>query len=156
MREACSLVWSVLVLLFRSRASLEAEILILRHQLNIQRRHLPKRLTFGAMDRLIFVGLYRLVPGALKALTIVKPETVVRWHRAGFRSYWRWKSRPRSGRRDRPTSPRSPWQNGHVERLIGSIRRECIDHVVVFGERHLRHVLLSYMSYYNGTRTHLH
>ncbi len=81
MREACSLVWSVLVLLFRSRASLEAEILTLRHQLNIQRRHLPKRLTFGVIDRLIFVGLYRLVPGILNALTIVKPETVVRWHR---------------------------------------------------------------------------
>jgi transposase InsO family protein len=59
------------------------------------------------------------------------------------------------GIRDRPTSPRSPWQNAYAERLIGSIRRECIDHIVVFGERHLRHVLLSYMSYYNGTRTHL-
>jgi transposase InsO family protein len=52
------------------------------------------------------------------------------------------------GIRDRPTSPRSPWQNAYAERLIGSIRRECVDHVVVFGERHLRHVLLSYMSYY--------
>jgi hypothetical protein len=50
------------------------------------------------MDRLIFVGLYRLVPSTLKALTLVKPETVVRWHRAGFRSHWRRKSRPRSGR----------------------------------------------------------
>jgi transposase InsO family protein len=59
------------------------------------------------------------------------------------------------GIRDRPTAPRSPWQNGHAERLIGSIRRECLDHVVVFGERHLRHVLLSYMEYYNGARTHL-
>ena len=59
------------------------------------------------------------------------------------------------GIRDRPTTPRSPWQNGHTERLIGSIRRECLDHVVVFGERHLRHVLLSYMHYYNGARTHL-
>jgi transposase InsO family protein len=304
MREVCSLVWSVLVLLFRSRASLEAELLILRHQLNIQRRHLPKKLTFNAMDRLIFVGLYRLVPSTLKVLTIVKPETVVRWHRAGFRSYWRWKSRPRAGRptvpveirrliremsianplwgaprihgellklgieigqtsvakymarrrgppsqgwktflrnhadgiaamdlfvvptisfrllygllimrhgrrqilwfgvtahptaewianqiteacgweqaprylirdldgaygeifmrrlrsmgiRDRPTSPRSPWQNGYAERLIGSIRRECVDHIVVVGERHLRHVLLSYMKYYNEARTHL-
>ena len=59
------------------------------------------------------------------------------------------------GIRDRPTAPRSPWQNGHTERLIGSIRRECLDHLVVFGERHLRHVLLSYMAYYNGARTHL-
>jgi hypothetical protein len=82
MREACSLVWSVLVLLFQSRASLGAEILVLRHQLNIQRRHLPKRLTLSAMDRLIFVGLSRLAPSTLNALTIVKPETVVRWHRA--------------------------------------------------------------------------
>src|SRR6202165_3545070 len=98
MREAYSLVWSVLVLLFRSRVSLEAEILILRHQLNIQRRHVPKRVAFSAMDRLIFVGLYRLVPNTIKALTIVKPDTVIRWHRAGFRSYWRWKSRHRCGR----------------------------------------------------------
>ena len=57
--------------------------------------------------------------------------------------------------RDRPTSPRSPWQNAYAERLIGSIRKECLDHIVVFGERHLRHVPLSYMDYYNGTRTHL-
>ena len=304
MREAYSLVWSVLVFLFRSRVSLEAEILMLRHQLNIQRRHVPKRVAFSAMDRLIFVGLYRLVPNTLKSLTIVKPDTVIRWHRAGFRSYWRWKSRHRCDRptvlleirrlvremsianpfwgaprihgellklgveigqtsvakymarrrgppsqgwktflrnhadgivamdlfvvptisfrllygllivghgrrqilwfgvtahptaewlanqlteafglqqiprylirdrdraygeilvrrvrsigiRDRPTSFRSPWQSGYAERLIGSIRRECIDHIVVFGERHLRHVLLSYKDYYNATRTHL-
>jgi hypothetical protein len=59
------------------------------------------------------------------------------------------------GIRDRPTSPRSPWQNGYAERLIGSIRRECLDHIVVFGERHLRHILLSYMNYHNAVRTHL-
>ena len=304
MREALSLIWTALVGLFRSRVSLAAEILILRHQINILRRHLPKRQTFSAMDRLIFAGLYRLVPTVVKALAIVKPETVIKWHRAGFRSYWRWKSRRHVGRpivppeirkviremsianplwgaprihgellklgidvgqtsvakymvtrrgspsqgwktflhnhadciaamdlfvvptisfrllygllivghgrrqilwlgvtahpsaewianqltaaygwervprylirdrdgaygevflrrirsmgiRDRPTSPRSPWQNAYAERLIGSIRRECLDHVVVFGERHLRHVLLSYMKYYNEARTHL-
>ena len=59
------------------------------------------------------------------------------------------------GIRDRPTSPRSPWQNVYAERLIGSIRWECHDHVVVFCERHLRHVLLSYKNYYYETRTHL-
>src|SRR5258705_13529843 len=53
------------------------------------------------------------------------------------------------------TAPRSPWQNGYGERLIGSIRRECLDHVVVLGERHLRHVLLSYLKYYNEVRRHL-
>ena len=295
--------WAVIGL-FRSRASLEAEILALRQQLNVLRRKSPKRPTFSNVDRLIFAGLYQIAPHVLDALTIVEPETVVRWHRAGFRLFWRWKSRCRGGRpklpleirrlihemslanplwgaprihgellklgidvgqtsvarymakrarppsqgwktflrnhadgiasmdlflvptisfrllhgllilrhgrrqmlwlgvtthptaewiarqfteacgwdrapryivrdrdrvygeifkrrlcamgiRDRPTAPRSPWQNGHCERLIGSIRRECLDHVVVFGERHLRHLLLSYMEYYNGARTHL-
>src|SRR6202171_6160901 len=286
MREAYSLIWTVLVGLFRSRASLATEILVLRHQINIQRRHSPKRQTFSATDRLIFAALYRLAPTVLNVLALVKPETVIKWHRAGFRSDWRWKSRRRGGRptvppeirklvremsianalwgaprihgellklgieigqtsvakymarrrgppsqgwktflrnhadgmvamdlfvvptisfrllygllimghnrrqilwfgvtahptaewianqlteargweqaprylirdrdgaysevfirrlrsmgiRDRPTSPRSPWQNGYAERLIGSIRRECLDHVVVFGETHL-------------------
>ncbi len=273
--------------LFRSKASLEMEILTLRHQLIVLRRSSPKRSTFTNIDCLVFAALYRLVPRVVNSLVIVEPETVIGWHRAGFRLFWRWKSRCRSGRpkvpfeirqlirdmslanplwgaprihgellklgidvgqtsvakykarqrrpsidlfvvptisfrllygllilrhgrrrilwlgvtahptaewiahqlteacgweaapryiirdrdrvygeifiqrlramgiRDRPTAPRSPWQNGHTERLIGSIRRECLDHVVVFGERHLRHVLLSYMQYYNGVRTHL-
>jgi transposase-like protein/transposase InsO family protein len=304
MRDLCRLIGWTVVDLFRSRATLEAEIWALRQQINVLRRTAPTKHAFSAIDRLIFVGLYWLFPKIREALAIVKPETVVRWHRAGFRSYWRWKSRARGGRptvaleireliremsianplwgaprihgellklgieigqtsvakytarrrgppsqgwktflrnhadgiaamdlfvvptisfrllygllimghgrrqvlwfgvtahptaewianqitqacgwkqaprylirdrdgaygevfirrvrsmgiRDRPTSPRSPWQNAYAERLIGSIRRECLDHVVVFGERHLRHVLLSYMNYYNETRTHL-
>ena len=304
MRDVCSLIWLALIGLFRSRASLQAEILTLRHQLNVLRRKSPRRLTFTSIDRLVFAGLYRLAPDVLDALKIVRPETVIRWHRAGFRAYWRWKSRPRSGRpktpleisqlirkislanplwgaprlhgellklgidvgqttvarymargrrppsqgwktflhnhadgiasmdlfvvptisfrllyglmilqhdrrqilrlgvtarptaewishqlteaygwnvapryiirdrdavygdvfirrlramsiRDRPTAPRSPWQNGYCERAIGSIRRECLDHVVVFGERHLGHLLRSYTTYYNAARTHL-
>jgi hypothetical protein len=83
MREACSLIWSALVLLFRSRASLAAEILVIRHQINILRRHSPKRQTFNAMDRLIFAGLYRLAPTVLNALAVLKPDTVIKWHRAG-------------------------------------------------------------------------
>lgn len=59
------------------------------------------------------------------------------------------------GIRDRPIAPRSPWQNGHMERLIGSIRRECLDHVVVLGEAHLRRILAAYAAYYNEVRTHL-
>jgi transposase InsO family protein len=59
------------------------------------------------------------------------------------------------GIRDHPTAARSPWQNGHAERLIGSIRRECLDHVVVFGESHLSRILGAYATYYNDTRTHL-
>ena len=58
------------------------------------------------------------------------------------------------GIRDKPTAPASPWQNGFAERLIGSIRRECVDHVVIWGEAHLRRVLKSYSDYYNGVRTH--
>jgi hypothetical protein len=69
---------------------LEAEILILRHQLNIQRRHQPKRLAFSVIDRLIFCWALSLAPNTIKALTIVKPDTVIRWRRAGFRLYWRW------------------------------------------------------------------
>jgi hypothetical protein len=88
--------------LIRSRAALEAEIWTLRQQINVLRRTAPKKLSFSAIDRLVFVGLYRLFPNVRDALAIVKPETIVRWHRAGFRSYWRWKSRPRGGR---PTVP---------------------------------------------------
>ncbi len=304
MRDLCRLIGWMVVDLIRSRVMLEAEIWTLRQQINVLRRTAPKKLSFCAVDRMIFVGLYRLFPKICDALAIVKPDTLVRWHRAGFRSYWRWKSRRRGGRpivsveirrliremsianplwgaprihgellklgidigqtsvakymarrrgppsqgwktflnnhadgiaamdlfvvptisfrllygllimghgrrqilwfgvtshptaewmanqlteacgweqaprylirdrdrvfgeffvrrlrsmgiRDRPTSPRSPWQNGYAERLIGSIRRECLDHVVVFGERHLCHILLSYMKYYNEVRTHL-
>ncbi len=59
------------------------------------------------------------------------------------------------GIRDQPTSLRSPWQNGYVERLIGSIRRECLDHVIVFNAAHLRRIMRSYLDYYNYSRTHL-
>ena len=304
MSEWSRLLFGIIVDLFRSRAALEAEIVVLRQQLNVLRRACPKKFPFNSIDRLILGGACRLFPIVNNALAIVRPDTVIRWHRAGFRSYWRWKSRRRRGRptvpleirrliremstanplwgaprihgellklgidigqtsvakymarrrappsqgwktflcnhadgiaamdifvvptisfrllygllivghgrrqilwfgvtahptaewianqltqacgweqiprylirdrdgaygeifirrvrsigiRDRPTSPRSPWQNAYAERLIGSIRRECMDHIVVFGERHLRHVLLSYMDYYNGTRTHL-
>jgi transposase InsO family protein len=58
------------------------------------------------------------------------------------------------GIRDKPTAPASPWQNGFAERLIGSIRRECLDHVIVLGEAHLRRIVKSYAHYYNGVRTH--
>src|ERR1700730_9426572 len=76
---------------------LEAEILALRHQLTVLRRKAPKRLAFSSFDRLFFASLYRIAPGVVNALVIVKPETVIRWHRAGFRLFWRWKSRHRGG-----------------------------------------------------------
>src|SRR5215469_7580262 len=104
MKDVCSLIWFAQIGLFRSRALLQAEILTLRHQLNVLRRKSPQRSTFTGIDRLVFAGLYRVAPGALvlDALKIVRPETVIRWHRAGFRAYWRWKSGPRIGRPKTP------------------------------------------------------
>jgi hypothetical protein len=223
-------VLSVVVSPFRSKARLEAEIAVLRQQLIVLRRTSRGRVRLTNGDRWFFVQLYRLCPSILQALRIIRPETLVRWHRAGFRCYWHWKSRRRGGRpqidaelrgliaqmsaenplwgaprihgellklgfevaqstvakafpwdsapgylirdrdrafgpvvrhrlramgiRDKPIAPHSPWQNGFAERLIGSIRRECLDHTIVFGEAHLRRLLTYYASYYNQIRTH--
>jgi hypothetical protein len=106
MSDLCRLIWCALIGLFRSRAALEAEILVLRHQLNVLRRKSPKQLAFGNIDRLVFAGLYRVAPEVLDALKILKPQTVIRWHRTGFRAYWRWKSRPRGGRPKTPADIR--------------------------------------------------
>jgi transposase InsO family protein len=288
---------------FKSNSRLEAENAALRHQLIVLQRKVRGRVHFTNSDRLFFVQLYRWFPSVLKAMTIIRPDTLVRWHRAGFRCYWRWKSRSFGGRpqidadlralirrmsvenslwgaprihgellklgfavaqstvakymarrgdpfgqswgtflcnhapriaamdlfvvptigfnllyvlvivrlarrelvwinvtghpttewiaqqiteafpwnetprylirdrdgiysaavprrlramgiRDKPIAPGSPWQNCFAERLIGTIRRECVDHVVALGEQHLRQVLKSYASYYNTARTH--
>jgi transposase InsO family protein len=298
------LFFHVLVSPFKTQARLEAQILVLRHQLNVLRRRTPSKPRLTIADRMILVWLYRLFPSVLSAITIIQPDTIIRWHRAGFRHYWRWKSRSRGGRpklpmeirrlirdmtlanrlwgaprihgellklgievsqstvakymarsgrgssqtwktflrnhaagiaamdflivptvgfrllfvlvilrhqrrrlisltvttnptaewiahqitdafpwneapdylirdrdasyghavtrrlsamgiRDHPTSPRSPWQNGHAERLIGSVRRECLDHIVVLGDAHLRRILAAFAGYYNELRTHL-
>jgi transposase InsO family protein len=289
--------------LFKSRRRLEAENLLLRHQLNVALRRSPARLLLRGSDRALIVWLIRCWPSLLDAVLVVRPETVLRWHRAGFRCYWRWKSRKRAGRpridrglrdlirrmclenplwgasrihgellmlgfevaqstvskymtrggrlpsqswktflrnhadaiaaidmcvvptvtfdrlfafmvvghgrrqllwlevtrhptaawlarqiteafpwasapdylvrdndrayghvfnarvramgiRDRPISPGSPWQNGIAERLIGTLRRECLDQILVFGEAHLRRILAAYAGYYNQVRPH--
>jgi transposase InsO family protein len=268
---------------FKSKIRLEAENAVLRHQLIILQRKLRGRVRLANSDRWFFIQLYRWFPSILKVLTVIRPETLVRWHRAGFCSYWRWKSRSLGGRpqietdlralirqmsienslwgaprihgellklgfevaqssvakymvkrrgppsqgwqtflrnhapdiaamdlfvvptigfkllygfvimrldrrdlvwinvttnptadwiarqiteafpwneaprymiRDKPIAPASPWQNGFAERLIGSIRRECLDHVIVLGEAHLRRILKNYAAYYNDVRTH--
>jgi hypothetical protein len=97
---------SLQVELFRSRAALEAEILVLRHQSQRAAAQIPEAIGVGNIDRLVFTALYHVAPGVLDALKILKPQTVIRWHRAGFQAYWRWKSRPRGG----PEAPPADWQ----------------------------------------------
>src|SRR5665213_2036725 len=97
-------VLAVLAAPFKSKSRLEAENAALRHQLIVLRRKVQGRVRLTNNDRWFFIQLYRWFPSILKVLTIVQPETLVRWHRAGFRCYWRWKSRPRGGgRRSRRT-----------------------------------------------------
>ena len=293
----------ILAVPFKSKRRLEAENAALRSQLNVLRRKMPRRVRLTKGDRWFLIQLYRWFPSILNVLMIIRPETLVRWHRTGFCSYWRWKSRQRGGRprievnlralirqmslenplwgsprihgellklgfevaqssvakymvrrrgrpsqgwrtflrnhspdivgmdlfvvptigfdllyafvivrldrrdlvwiavttnptaewiarqlteafpwdeapkylirdrdriygatvtrriramgiRDRPIAPASPWQNGYAERLIGSIRRECVDHFIIFGEAHLLRLLRSYAEYYNRIRTH--
>src|SRR5262249_37350177 len=155
MIEFLRLILHILVSFFKPRTKLLAEILILRQQLNVLRRQVSKRPQLSNTDRFLFVWLYRWFPSVLGAIAILRPETIIRWHRAGFQSYWRERSRKPVGRprisaelrnligaiaprylirdrdtaygpifrqrlramgiRDKPTAPRSPWQNPYVE-----------------------------------------
>src|ERR1700716_4201343 len=89
---------AVLASPFRSKLRLEAENAVLRHQLNVLRRRLQGRVRVTNHDRWCFIQLDRWVPSILQVLTIIRPETLVRWHRAGFRCYWRGKARSPGGR----------------------------------------------------------
>src|SRR5207253_9720303 len=91
--------FGLLALPFKSNGRLEAENAALRHQLAVLRRKMRGRIQFTNSDRLFFIQLYRWFPSVLKAITIIRPETLVRWHCAGFRRYWRWKSRNLGGRK---------------------------------------------------------
>ena len=106
-----------------SRASRDAEILFLRQQLLVLRRSAPARIRRRNLDRLIFVCLYRLFPSLLDAMVIFKPETLVRWHRGGFRLFWRWKSRRQAGRPAVSSEIRSlVWQMSRENPLWGAPR----------------------------------
>src|ERR1700731_3959047 len=100
---------------FARRARLEAENLILRQQLVVLRRKSPKRVRLWNIDRLVMVWLYRLCPSLLDAMIIVQPETVIRWHRRGFRACWHWKSRNVGGR---------PLIDSEIRALIRRMSRE--------------------------------
>src|SRR5450755_4096303 len=112
MTELLKLIFGVLTSLFKSRVKLEAEILVLRQQINVLRRRAPERPHLNNTDRFLFVWLYRWFPSILGAIAIVRPETIIRWHRAGFRVYWRWRSRNRIGR---------PKVSAELRTLIGEI-----------------------------------
>ena len=114
MTDLLKLILGVLASLFRSRAKLEAANLVLRQQVNVLRRRMPKRPDLNNTDRFLFVWLYRWFPSVLEAVAIVRPETVIRWHRAGFRAYWRWRSHNRVGR---------PQASAELRTLIGEMSR---------------------------------
>jgi hypothetical protein len=181
-----TLFWLVAFLVsgLKERRALALENLALRQQLAVLKRS-NARPRLRSKDRFFWIGLSQVWQNWREALVIVKPDTVVGWHRRGFRVFWRWISRRSpSGRpatnpkiralillRDRDkiygeffqqrvesmdieeilTAPHSSWQSPYVERLIGSIRRECLDHVVVLGEQHWRRLLKSYFQYYQDS-----
>ncbi len=122
-----SFVLTVLASPFKSKSRLEAENAALRHQLIVLRRKMQGRVRLTNNDRWFFIQLYgTIVTRRLRAM----------------------------GVRGKPTAPASPWQNGFTERLIGSIRRECVDHFVVLDETYPRRILRACAGYYNDIRTH--
>ena len=178
--------------IFRSRAALELENLALRHQIGVLGRSATKRPKWTAGDSLLWIGLSRIWRDWRSALAIVKPETVVAWHRAGFRlnvtahptAEWTRQQLREAFPLDHPSryllrdrdaicgrdfreqvqdmgihevlsAPRSPWQRAYLERVTGSIRRECLDRLIVFNEELLRRTLNLYLAYYHRSRTHL-
>jgi putative transposase len=140
----------------QSRLQLEAEILALRHQLAVLQRQAPRRPRLGRTDRMPWVFLSLVWPNWRRTVQIVTPDTVVRWHRRGFALYWWWKSRSRrSGRPASLIGPRPPGQDSFVERVIGSPRRDCLDHVIAWSERSLRRHLRQNLVCCHEWRTHL-
>ena len=114
MTDLFKLILGILASRFKARATLEAENLVLRQQVNVLRRRTPKRPNLNNTDRFLFVWLYRWFPSVLEVVAIVRPETIIRWHRAGFRAYWRWRSRNRVGR---------PKVSAELRTLIGEMSR---------------------------------
>jgi hypothetical protein len=106
---------AILLAPFKSKRRLEAENAALRHQLIILRRKVHGRVHLTNNDRWFLIQLYRWFPSILSVLTIIRPETLVRWHRAGFRCYWRWKSRPPGGRPRIEADLRAPMRKMSVE-----------------------------------------
>jgi len=98
MLEMVQLLLTWLASLVKPRRRIEVENLVLRHQVNILRRKAPRHMRLSRVDRLLMFWMDRLCPAVIEAVAVIKPETLVRWHRRGFRAFWRWKSRSRGGR----------------------------------------------------------
>src|SRR3979490_1279765 len=116
-------VLAVLASPFKSKLRLEAENAVLRHQLIVLRRRLHGRVRLKNQNRRFLVQLYRWFPAILQVLAIIRPETLLRWHRAGFRGYWRWKSRPGGGRPQIDTELRALILRMSVENLLWGASR---------------------------------
>jgi len=114
MIEFLRLILHIIASFFKPRTKLVAEILVLRQQLNVLRRQVSKRPQLSNTDRFLFVWLYRWFPSVLSAIAILRPETIIRWHRAGFQSYWRERSRKPVGR---------PRISAELRNLIGAMSR---------------------------------
>jgi hypothetical protein len=116
-------VLAVLASPFKSKSRLEAENAVLRHQLIVLQRKVRGRAHLTNDDRWFFVQMYRWFPSILKVVTIIEPETLARWHRAGFRRYWRWKSRSRGGRPQIDVELRTLIRRMSIENLLwGAVR----------------------------------
>jgi integrase-like protein len=157
---------------FRFRLSVQRELIALRHQVTVYKQSIS-RPQLRPTDRLLWVWLSRLWPGWQEVLACVQPRTVIAWQKQRCRNDWR---RLRQNLlRDRDAiygqhvqqriknigieevniAPRSPWQHPYCERVIGSIRRDVLDHVIVLHARHLMRLLTAYFSSYHRFRTHL-
>jgi hypothetical protein len=138
---------------FRSREELPAENLLLRQQLLVASRKVKQAKSYP-WERGLLVVLASRLHGWREATLLVKPDTVLRWHREGFRLFWKRKSK--SGRVPKSRLPQETidliirLSNSVVERFLGGVRRECLDHVVILGEAHLRSVLTTHAAYFNS------
>jgi len=161
--------------IFRSRAALELENLALRHQIGVLQRSARKRPRLTPVDRLLYVFLVMAHDRRRILHCNVTAHPTAEWTGQQLREAFPFDQPPRYLLRDRDAifgdafrgqvrdmgiqevlcTPRSPWQRAYVERVIGSIRRECLDHVIVFDESSLRRILRSYLDYYHRSRTHL-
>jgi hypothetical protein len=122
---------------FKSKLRLEAENAVLRHQLNILNRKLHGRVRLTNHDRWFFIQLYRWFPSILKMLMIVRPETLLRWHKVSFRCYWRWKSRRRGGRPQIETDLRALIRRMSIENHFGARHASTATRTSAFGTSRL-------------------